>query len=209
MQNIRNTLLVAGTGVALAFATSASAATVATATTPLNIRSGPGPQYSVVGVIPTRGQATITGCIQGSLWCKVIAGRRQGWAYSQYLTARLSGRSLIVAADMADIPAVSYEAPTETVGSAAPVARVTGTLAAPAASAPMVITPPPAMVGSYVTNHPLTPVYLNGEVVTGAGLPADVALAPIPGYNSYQYAYVNRVPVLVQPQTRTITYVYR
>ena len=34
---------------------------------PLNIRSGPGPEYSVIGAIPDRGQATIIGCIQGSL----------------------------------------------------------------------------------------------------------------------------------------------
>ncbi|MEJ2379346.1 MAG: DUF1236 domain-containing protein [Pseudolabrys sp.] len=208
MQNIRNVLLAAGTTVAVAFASSASAATVAAATTPLNIRSGPGPQYSVTGVIPAHGRATITGCIQGSLWCRVIAHGRHGWAYSKYLTMRLSGRSLIVAQNLANIPAVTYEVPVETVGSAAPVATVSGSLAAPATSAsPLVITPP-ATVNAYVTNHPLTPVYLNGEVEAGAGLPADVALAPIPGY-AYQYAYVNRVPVLVEPQSRTIAYVYR
>jgi hypothetical protein len=39
-------------------------------------------------------------------------------------------------------------------------------------------------------------------------LPADVALQPVPDYE-YQYAYVNRVPVLVQPQTRRIVYIYR
>lgn len=67
MLNIRNALLVAGTTLAMALPTSASAAAIATATTPLNIRSGPGPQYSVTGVIPAHGRATITGCIQGSL----------------------------------------------------------------------------------------------------------------------------------------------
>lgn len=208
MQNIRKTLLIAGTTLAVAFATSASAATVATATTPLNIRSGPGPQYSVTGYIPTNGRATITGCIQGSLWCRVVARGRRGWAYSRYLTARLSGRSLIVATDLADIPAARYEAPVETVGSAVPAPVVTGTVVAPAASAPPLALVPPATVGSYVTSHPVSPVYLNGEVVQGAALPQSVALAPIPGY-TYQYAYVNRVPVLVEPTTRTIAYVYR
>ena len=208
MQNIRKTLLIAGTTLAVAFATSASAATVATATTPLNIRSGPGPQYSVTGYIPTNGRATITGCIQGSLWCRVVARGRRGWAYSRYLTARLSGRSLIVATDLADIPAARYEAPVETVGSAVPAPVVTGTVVAPAASAPPLALVPPTTVGSYVTSHPVSPVYLNGEVVQGAALPQSVALAPIPGY-TYQYAYVNRVPVLVEPTTRTIAYVYR
>jgi hypothetical protein len=39
-----------------AFLADRSAAIVASATTPLNIRSGPGPQYSIVGAIPDRGQ---------------------------------------------------------------------------------------------------------------------------------------------------------
>ena len=71
----------------------------------------------------------------------------------------------------------------------------------------MVLAPPPTVRG-YVVSHPVTPVYLNGEVVEGVGLPPDVALAPIPG-SQYQYAYVNNVPVLVEPQTRAVTYVYQ
>ena len=89
---------------------------------------------------------------------------------------------------------------------AAPVG--TGAVVAPAGSAQALALVPPATVGSYVTSHPVSPVYLNGEVVQGAALPQSVALAPIPGY-TYQYAYVNRVPVLVEPTTRTIAYVYR
>jgi len=193
---------------AASLATPAAAATIATATTPLNIRSGPGPQYSVVGAIPDRGQATIIGCIQGSLWCQVSYRGRHGWAYAQYLTARLAGRSLILAEGLNDVPAVTYRAPVETVGTAVPAPTVTGTLVAPAAPGqPLVITPP-APVGTYVASHPVTPVYLNGEVVTGVGLPEDVALAPVPGYE-YRYAYVNNVPVLVEPQTRRVEYIYR
>jgi hypothetical protein len=42
---------------------------------------------------------------------------------------------------------------------------ITGTLIErPAAAQPLVISPPPT-VGSYVVSHPVTPVYLNGEVV--------------------------------------------
>ena len=70
------------------------------------------------------------------------------------------------------------------------------------------IAPPPADVQSFVVSHPLTPVYLNGEVVVGAGLPQSVPVAEVPGYD-YQYAYVNSVPVLVEPSTRQVVYVYR
>jgi uncharacterized protein YraI len=204
----KRTLFATAVTAAAALATSASAATIGTATTPLNIRSGPGPQYAVIGAIPDRGRATITGCIQGSLWCEVSFNGRRGWAYSRYLTAQLSGRSLIVAEDLNDIPAVTYQAPVATVGSAVPAPVVTGTLIErPAVGQPLVITPPPT-VQSYVIAHPTPPVYLNGEVVEGAGLPENVQVAPVPGYD-YQYAYVNHVPVLVQPQTRRVEYIYR
>ena len=61
---------------------------------------------------------------------------------------------------------------------------------------------------TYVTQNPVTPVYLNGEVVEGVGLPEDVVLTPVPDYQ-YNYAYVNGVPVLVEPGTRRVTYIYR
>jgi hypothetical protein len=59
-----------------------------------------------------------------------------------------------------------------------------------------------------VVSHPVALVYLNGEVVEGVGLPEDVALAPVPEYD-YQYAYINNQPVLVQPSTRRVQYIYR
>ena len=203
----RNTIFFAAMTVAAALLSAASAATVASAMTPLNIRSGPGPQYGVIAAIPVRGQATIVGCIQGSLWCQVSYNGTQGWVYSQYLIATLSGRSLAVAETVGTMPAVTYQVPVETVGTAVPVPAITGTLIAPPAAPPLALAPPPA-VSSYVVSHPVAPVYLNGEVVEGVGLPEDVALAPVPGYD-YQYAYVNSQPVLVEPQTRRIEYIYR
>jgi uncharacterized protein YraI len=202
------TIFIATVSTVAALSIPASAATVATALTPLNIRSGPGPQYSIVGAIPIRAQATIIGCIQDSLWCQVSYNGQQGWAYSQYLTAQLSGRSLIVAERLNEIPTVRYQAPVETDGSATVAPAITGTLLArPTAVEPLVVTPPPT-VGTYVVSHPVTPVYLNGEVVEGVGLPEDVALTPVPGFD-YQYAYINSVPVLVKPSTRRVEYIYR
>jgi len=203
----KSTIFIAALTAAAALPAPASAATIATAITPLNIRSGPGPQYSIVGAIPGRGRAIVTGCIQGSLWCQVNYNGRQGWAYSQYLTARLAGRSLAVAEAMSAMPTVIYEAPVETVGTAVPTPVIAGTLIAPPAGPPLSLSPP-AAVGSYVVSHPLAPVYLNGEVVEGVGLPEDVALAPVPGFD-YQYAYINNQPVLVEPQTRRVEYIYR
>ncbi|MGH6665584.1 MAG: SH3 domain-containing protein, partial [Pseudolabrys sp.] len=157
----RTILFAAMTAAAVALSSYASAATIAAATTPLNIRSGPGPQYGIVGAIPARGQATVLGCIQGSLWCQVSFNGQQGWAYSQYLVATLAGRSLAVAETLQTLPAVTYQAPVETVDSTAPLPAVSGTLITPSAGGPLVISPPPA-VSSYVISHPAAPVYLNG-----------------------------------------------
>jgi uncharacterized protein YraI len=204
---LRKSVLLAAL-MAAALSSAASAAITASAIIPLNVRSGPGPQYPVIGAIPLNGKATIIGCIQGSLWCQVSIGGKQAWAYSKYLTATLSGRALALSESLTQIPAATYQAPVATVGSAAPQPVVTGTLIdRPAAAAPLVLTPP-ATVHDYVAGHPVQPVYLNGEIVVGAGLPPNVALAPVPGYQ-YQYAYVNGVPVLVEPQTREVTYVYQ
>jgi hypothetical protein len=204
---IKSTIFMAAVTAAVISAAPASAATLAAAMIPLNIRSGPGPQYSVIGAIPTRGQATVLGCVAGSLWCQVSYNGQLGWVYSQYLSA--PGRSLIVAEHLNDVgPPVTYQPPPETIGSAAPPPMIRGTLVAPrVVEQPQVIAPPPT-IGSYVVSHPVTPVYLNGEVVEGVGLPPDVALAPIPG-SDYDYAYVNNVPVLVEPTTRRVEYLYR
>ena len=204
----KSTIFAAAVTAIAALSVPANAATFVTATTPLNIRSGPGPQYSVVGSIPVRAQATIIGCVQGSLWCQVSYNGQQGWTYSQYLMAQLSGRELVVAENLSAVPPVVYQVPAVTVGSAVPaVPAITGTLIAPPVAATPLALAPPDTINSYVVSHPVAPVYLNGEVVEGVGLPEDVAIAPVPG-SDYGYAYVNSVPVLVEPSTRRVTYVY-
>jgi len=95
----------------------ASAATLATATTSLNIRTGPGPEYPVIGAIPQRGSATVTGCIQGSLWCQVSYNGKQGWAYSQYMMGSVGGQMVAVTQNR-DVPVIVYDAPPTTVGTA-------------------------------------------------------------------------------------------
>jgi uncharacterized protein YraI len=212
----------------------AFAATLAVATTDLNIRSGPGPEYPVVGAISANGQATIEACIEESRWCKISYRGQPGWAYTQYMQPAgdtVTRRTTVTTTRPAEppravvtttertvnafgVPTITYEQPAETVGVAAPVTP------APVISGTIVDTPvgsfaymppavvPPAPVQTYVLSHPLDPVYLNGEVVVGAGLPPSVALAPVP-QSEYEYAYVNRQPVLVEPRTRRIVQVYR
>jgi uncharacterized protein YraI len=207
MQRKTATLLVAVTALA-AVSLPASAATLATATTSLNIRTGPGPEYPVIGAIPDKGQAAVTGCIQGSLWCQVTYNGKQGWAYSQYMMGNAGGQAVVVSQT---VPVLTFDAPAATVGATTTVVTapsIHGELVAPVTGTPLSIEPPPPMVQTYVTQNPVTPVYLNGEVVQGVGLPEDVVLTPVPNY-AYSYAYVNGVPVLVEPGTRRVTYIYR
>jgi uncharacterized protein YraI len=206
---LRNTLLVAVAASAVALSSAVSADLVATAVTPLNIRSGPGPQFAVIGYIPQNTPAIVVGCIPNSLWCRVNYKGIAGWADSEYLTAQLNGRTLVLSQAVTQVPAVTYEVPAATVGTAPPPAPViSGTLVRRSTSAaPLAITPPPT-VREYVIANPARQVYLQGEVVEGAGLPADVTLTTVPDYQ-YQYAYVNGVPVLVEPQSRQVIYVYR
>jgi uncharacterized protein YraI len=204
----------------VAFAGPALAQFAATATTDLNVRSGPGPQYEVVGTIGASESATVNGCIQGSKWCQVDHDGVTGWAYSEYLTGDFGGERVVVSAapSTAEVPVVDYEQTSSTnatVGAAGgaitgaliggPVGAAIGGIAGAAAGAAI---SPPDTVRSYVVENRTDPVYLEGEVVVGAGLPDTVELREVPDYE-YAYRYVNGQPVLVDPATRRIVYVYR
>ena len=151
---IIRTLSAAALLAASALVSHAAAATPATATTALNIRTGPGPQYNVIGVINGNAQTTVTGCIQGSLWCQVMHNGVQGWAYSQYLTMDRSGQTVVIAREPSSVPVVTYQAPAGTVETVGAAPALAGTIVEPA-GAPLVIQPPPAPVGSYVVSPPI------------------------------------------------------
>jgi hypothetical protein len=61
---------------------------------------------------------------------------------------------------------------------------------------------------THVRENPVEPIYLDGEVVVGAGLPDTVVLTPVPE-SEFTYAYVNQVPVIVEPGERRIVYITR
>ncbi len=67
---------------------------------------------------------------------------------------------------------------------------------------------PPQEVRTYVTQNQVEPATVQGQVQVGTGLPQAVVLHRVPDYQ-YEYTYVNGQPVLVDPSTRQIVYVYR
>jgi len=213
----------------IAMAAPAFAQQAVSATTDLNIRQGPGPQYPVVGVLGVDGQATLEGCAQDSKWCMVSAGGVQGWAYSDYLMADMSGREVIVTERATEFaPTETYTRRVETDTAAAggatagmatgavagaiiggPIGAVVGGVAGAATGgiAGSVVEPTPE-VTTYVRSHQVDPVYLDGEVVVGATLPPEVEVYEVPDYQ-YRYVYVNGVPALVEPDSRRVVYIVR
>jgi uncharacterized protein YraI len=207
---MKNILVSAGAGAALlAFAGVADADTMVSATTDLNVRAGPGPEYQVIGVLGAGQQAPLTGCLQDSRWCTVSTADGDGWVYSDYLAAEDQGQRVVIAQRPTGItvPVVTYDGPAAQVDT-----TVTSAVVAPPEDTTTVRTvqtiEPPTEVRTYVVDHRSDPVYLNGEVVIGAGLPDNVELSEIPDYQ-YRYVDVNGQPVLVDPQTRRIVYIVR
>jgi len=199
-------LLPALTGALLAMSGAALAETPVSAVTDLNVRAGPGPQYPVIGVIAAGQSATLTGCIEGSKWCTIAEAGGKAWVYSDYVTADFGGSRVIVTRRPADAGIAVVAPPADDVYGND---NYTGAIVSDDDAGTIEsIGRPPAEVGTYVTAHRVDPVYLDGEVVTGATLPDTVELREIPDYR-YRYVYVNNQPALVDPGTRRIVYVMR
>ena len=220
-------LVSAAAGALLALTGAAFAQSAVVATTDLNVRAGPGPQHQVVGVLGAGQSANLDGCLEASKWCVVAFNGGQGWVYSDYLTGDFGGTQVVLTERPADSGVRIVEAPVEVDGGAtgAVTGGVTGAVAGALIAGPVgaavgggagfvaggaagTVIDPPEKVRTYVRSNEVEPVYLDGEVVVGAGLPETVTLREIPDYE-YRYVYLNGQPVLVEPATRRIVYVMR
>lgn len=201
---------------ALALTPAAFAETMATAYTDLNLRAGPGPAYSILGVIPAAQAVRVDGCLSEGSWCQVSYDGVDGWASGDYLTAMVEA-PIYANRERLAVRTLEYEAsPTAAVpggvfGAVAgallggPVGAVIG--AGLGASIGSNVTPD-ERVTTYVRTNPVEPVFLDGEVVVGAGVPETVTLAEVPESEFY-YAYINGVPVLVERENRRVVYIVR
>lgn len=220
-------LPIAATGALLALTSAAFADTSVSAVTDLNVRSGPGPQYPVIGVLGAGQQATLNGCLENSKWCTIAEAQGQGWVYSDYLTADFGGSQVVLTQRPADADVAIVAPPADKGGgdTGALVGGATGAIAGAIIGGPVgaavggaagvisggatgTVIDPPENVRTYVTTHKAEPIYLEGEVVTGARLPETVTLGDVPDYE-YRYVNVNGQYVLVEPQSREIVYVMR
>jgi len=209
-------------------ASPAFAQVAATADTDLNLRSGPGPNFEILGTIPAQGEVTVTGCMTDTAWCQVDYQGTTAWAYGDYLSAMVDNTPTVVIAsrEALGIGVATYEVEAATDATSDTEAAVGGGGTAALAAAALIGGPAAiaaaALLGAgtaatlnpdnpsvtYVRDNPLEPVILDGEVVVGAGIPAEVTLQPIPE-SEFDYAYINGQPVIVERTNRQIAYVVR
>lgn len=204
----------------------AFAQTAATATTDLNVRAGPGPQYPIIGAISANGEASLHSCLENSKWCQVSASGVEGWAYSDYLVVDNAGTAIIVTERQPELVPVVTQAEAEATGAGAISGAATGAIAGALIAGPIgaavgtvagaatgglaegALADPDPELRTYVVEHQVEPVYLEGEVVVGAGVPDTVVLSEIPG-QTYRYAYINGVPAVIEPDSRRIVHIVR
>jgi uncharacterized protein YraI len=184
----------------------ASALTAYSPTGHLNVRSGPGFQYPVVAQMQVNVPAAVTGCIADYTWCGVAIGGVTGWASAEYLVTGAGGKptNLQVSGAQLGIPIVVPEG----VASVVATPPVGAMVAVPPTVGVVEPVMPAPEVLSYVTGQPIQPVFVDGEVMVGATLPAAVPVYPVPA-SPYVYSYVNGQRVLVEPAARRIVYVVR
>ncbi len=181
--NVKRTVISAAIASA-AMLTAAQAQTIGTAVTDLNLRSGPDPQFPVIGMIRENQRATVLGCIEDSRWCQVDVRGRTGWAYSQYMTMTGDMAAILPAPEIevdvaarpviAPPPAVAYRAPAPAVTYQAPVYQAPAPVVAYRDPAPALAYPYPAPA---VTYQPPVVAYQTAPTVTYAA-PSTVGAAP-------------------------------
>ncbi|MBB3566839.1 DUF1236 domain-containing protein [Rhizobium sp. BK491] len=192
----------------------AEAEMAATTATDIEVRSGPGAEFPTVGIATRGSEAILDGCVEGSRWCRVDVNGMRGWVYAQYLSVEQNGASVVVQDHRDDlgIPTITYEQtdPVQT-GSVRRVQPSSNDqLLGPVDEndTDVVAVTPPEEVRTYIDDNPVDTVRLNGDLVVGATVPQSVEVHRIPDYQ-YSYVEVNHQPVLVDPGTRRIVYVYR
>lgn len=209
--------LVLGTTLAgMLLATSAFAESAATAWTDLNLRAGPNVTYPIIAVIGANQEVSVDGCLEVSNWCRVAYGEFNGWASGEYLTATVQA-PIAANRERLMVGTVTYEKDPDTAlksgaaGAAAgaviagPVGAVIGAVVGLSVGSAAT---PEDRVTTYVRENPVDPIYLDGEVVIGAGIPQTVTLSEVPESQFY-YAYINGVPVLVEREQRRVVYIVR
>lgn len=169
----------------------------------LNLRSGPGTQYPIIGTMEYNVRSNISGCLADYSWCAVEVAGLSGWASAEYLVVDKAGAIMEVDQQAAatGIPVVAAEGVAEVVAGPS-----VGVVVGPAGNIDAIV-PEPAVL-TYISATPVPAVAVEGEIVVGAVLPAAVQLYDVPSSN-YDYAVINGNTVLVDVNSRAVVYIVR
>ena len=188
-----------------------AAALTADTTTELNLRAGPGAQYPVLAVAQPNSTLDVQGCVESGQWCKVSLAGTEAWAYSPYLTAKLGQDPVVIYDNIAplEVRTITYQSVND--GTVTELGESFGDK-----QGELIVNGPKAVPGYapdertvlFIQENPVEPIYLDGEVVVGAGIPENVVLTPVPEM-AYDYANVNGQMVLVDQGSRRIVTVMR
>jgi uncharacterized protein YraI len=203
--------------------------TTAKADTELTVRAAPISSAAITGVLAVNEEVTIEGCLEAVTWCKITSGDTAGWASGQYLYVE-QDTNAVPLIDMAGNPeelviiTQTEEGTTQADQNGAALATGTvGVLTALALGGPIgaivasgiagtavgaAVVEPTADTLTFVAANPVDTVYLEGEVVVGAVVPAEVASYEVP-QPEYRYLTVNNLPVLIDAETGMIVQIIR
>jgi uncharacterized protein YraI len=200
---------------AIVFASSAVADSSATVWTDLNVRSGPSVTYSIIGFVPAAQTVKVDICLDDTNWCRIVLGTLSGWASGDYLSAMTEEPIYLIREGRAvNIMQQNFVSPFVVTDHDGPDIRQSRVehpdkvLRALAINIPVNATVPDGRIVAYVKANPIPSIYLEGEVVVGAGIPANVELLEVP-HSDYLYAFVNGALVLVERKNRQVAHIVR
>jgi len=75
----------------------------------VNVRAGPDAVFPLVAWLPQSEPVRIVGCLRGSPWCDVVAGRTRGWVHSSYLAGVVRARTPDIEFSVADYWGAHYQ----------------------------------------------------------------------------------------------------
>ena len=192
-----------------------------TTTGEFTIYAGPMEEAPTLGIVPTDAQMTINGCLAKQDWCEVSYGELKGWAKTDVFKVMDNGQAVEISGIGPKVQTITYvEGDSQTQGAAALSGVAAGAAAGATVGGPVgglvgaliggvalgEATRPNVETITYVTENPVTPVMIEGELVAGAVLPEAAPIVLVPG-TEYGYLYIDKTPVIVSPTTRQILYV--
>ena len=186
--------------------------------TDLNLRAGPGPNFVIQGSMPAEAEVEVEGCVEGGQWCRVTYDGTTGFAYAPYLIVT-EADTMTPVTEVTTIETITVD---EDNGGDALIGGATGAAIAAAA-----IGGPAAIVGgvvlgslvgsvadpeeetiTFVRENPVDPLFIQGEPLIGATIPAEVTLATVPD-SEFSYANLNGETVIISNENRAIVYIVR